>query len=46
VEPEARRRDRELLYLAAAREETSQSDFVRLAVREPATRVLQGPPAE
>jgi uncharacterized protein (DUF1778 family) len=35
------RRDRELLYLAAAREEISQSDFVRLAMRERAARVLQ-----
>jgi uncharacterized protein (DUF1778 family) len=35
------RRDRELLYLAAAREEITQSDFIRIAVRERAARVLQ-----
>ena len=35
------RRDRELLYLAAAREEVTQSDFVRLALRERADRVLR-----
>ena len=35
------RRDRELLFLAAAREEVSQADFVRFALRERATRVLQ-----
>ncbi len=35
------RRDRELLYLAAVREEVSQSDFVRLAVRDRAARVLE-----
>jgi uncharacterized protein (DUF1778 family) len=35
------RRDRELLFLAAAREEVTQSDFIRLAVRERAARVLQ-----
>jgi uncharacterized protein (DUF1778 family) len=34
------RRDRDLLYLAAAREEITQSDFVRLALRERAARVL------
>lgn len=34
------RRDRELLYLAAAREEISQSEFIRLAVRARAARVL------
>jgi uncharacterized protein (DUF1778 family) len=36
------RRDRELLYLAASREEITQADFVRLAIRERAARVLQG----
>jgi hypothetical protein len=36
------RRDRELLFLAAAREEISQADFVRFALRERATRILQG----
>lgn len=35
------RRDRELLYLAAAREEVTQSDFIRVAVRERAARVLR-----
>jgi uncharacterized protein (DUF1778 family) len=35
------RRDRELLYLAASREEITQADFVRLALRERAARVLQ-----
>ena len=35
------RRDRELLFLAATREEVTQSDFIRLAVRERAARVLQ-----
>jgi uncharacterized protein (DUF1778 family) len=36
------RRDRELLFLAASREEITQADFVRLALRERARRVLQG----
>jgi uncharacterized protein (DUF1778 family) len=36
------RRDRELLFLAASREEVTQSDFVRLALRERADRVLRG----
>ena len=36
------RRDRELLYLAAAREEVTQSEFIRLAVRDRAARVLGG----
>ena len=35
------RRDRELLFVAAAREEVTQSDFMRFALRERATRVLQ-----
>jgi uncharacterized protein (DUF1778 family) len=35
------RRDRELLYLAASREEITQADFVRQALRERAGRVLQ-----
>ena len=35
------RRDRELLFLAASREECSQADFVRWAIRERAGRVLQ-----
>jgi uncharacterized protein (DUF1778 family) len=35
------RRDRELLFLAAAREEVTQSDFIRFAVRERAARILQ-----
>jgi uncharacterized protein (DUF1778 family) len=35
-------RDRELLFLAASREEISQSDFIRLAVRDRAARVLSG----
>jgi len=35
------RRDRELLFLAASREEITQADFVRLSIRERATRVLQ-----
>ena len=35
------RRDRELLYLAAGREEITQSEFIRLAVRDRATRVLR-----
>jgi uncharacterized protein (DUF1778 family) len=39
------RRDRELLFLAAAREEVTQSDFIRLAVRDRASRVLQNGPA-
>jgi hypothetical protein len=41
------RRDRELLFLAASREEVTQADFVRLAMRERAARVLRGefPPA-
>jgi hypothetical protein len=34
------RRDRELLFLAASREEVTQADFVRLALRERASRVL------
>jgi len=34
------RRDRELLFLAAAREEITQSQFMRLAVRDRAARVL------
>jgi len=33
--------DRELLFLAALREQVSQSDFVRAAVRERAARLLQ-----
>jgi uncharacterized protein (DUF1778 family) len=37
------KRDRELLYMAAAREDVSQSDFVRKAVRERAARVLASP---
>ena len=36
------RRDRELLFLAASREETTQADFMRRALRERAGRVLQG----
>jgi uncharacterized protein (DUF1778 family) len=35
------RRDRELLFLAASREEITQADFVRLSIRERATRVLK-----
>jgi uncharacterized protein (DUF1778 family) len=35
------RRDRELLFLAASREEVSQADFVRFSIRERATRVLR-----
>jgi uncharacterized protein (DUF1778 family) len=35
------RADRELLFLAADREEITQADFVRLALRERAHRVLQ-----
>jgi uncharacterized protein (DUF1778 family) len=35
------RRDRELLFLAASREEISQSDFLRRALRERAERVLR-----
>jgi uncharacterized protein (DUF1778 family) len=34
------RRDRELLYLAAMREEVTQSDFIRVAVRARAAQVL------
>jgi len=34
------RRDRELLFLAASREELTQSEFIRLAVRDRASRVL------
>jgi uncharacterized protein (DUF1778 family) len=33
--------DRELLFLAAVREQVSQADFVRAALRERAARVLQ-----
>ena len=33
--------DRELLFLAAVREQVSQADFVRASVRERAARVLQ-----
>jgi len=33
--------DRELLFLAALREQVSQADFVRRALRERAARVLQ-----
>ena len=33
--------DRELLFLAALREQVSQADFVRAAVRERAARLLQ-----
>ena len=36
------RPDRELLFLAADREEISQAEFVRLSIRERARRVLQG----
>ena len=36
------RRDRELLFLAASREEITQADFVRRSIRERARRVLQG----
>lgn len=36
------RRDRELLYLAAGREEITQSEFIRLAVRDRASKVLRG----
>jgi uncharacterized protein (DUF1778 family) len=36
------RSDRELLFLAADREEITQADFVRLSIRERARRVLQG----
>jgi hypothetical protein len=35
-------RDCELVFLAASREEVSQSEFVRLALRERAERVLLG----
>jgi uncharacterized protein (DUF1778 family) len=35
-------RDRDLMYLAASREGVSQSEFLRVAVRERAERVLQG----
>ena len=35
------RPDRELLFLAADREEITQADFVRLSIRERARRVLQ-----
>jgi uncharacterized protein (DUF1778 family) len=35
------RRDRELLFLAASREEITQADFVRRSIRERATRVLR-----
>lgn len=34
------RRDKELIFLAAAREEISQTEFVRLAIRDRAQRVL------
>jgi uncharacterized protein (DUF1778 family) len=37
------RRDRELLYLAASREEVSQADFMRFALRERAAKVLKAP---
>jgi uncharacterized protein (DUF1778 family) len=36
------RRDRELLFMAARSAETSQSDFVRQALRAAAARVLAG----
>jgi uncharacterized protein (DUF1778 family) len=36
------RRDLDLLFIAASREEISQSEFVRLALRERARRVLAG----